>query len=378
MISMNHLVLMILSALITIFLINIISPYAERMGLMDIPSGRKKHQSKTPMIGGISMVISYLLCIPWLAAKPVYMEIFFLSVFIICITGFLDDRHDLSTKKRFMIQIIVALMLAYSGGVMVENLGNLLGFGVIHTGFLGITFTVICFVGLMNAINMADGLDGLTGSLVLVSCGWYAILASMTGSDVTLGLILLLISVLAGFLVFNLRTPWRNRAAVFMGDAGSVTLGLLMTYFAVEIAGHRSSQVTPITVVWVLALPLIDMACVMFRRIRKGKSPFCADNEHLHHIFQHAGFSVGQTVTLLTLVHALLGAFGIIAWVFHVPEYIMFYSFIALLATYYVTMNHAWKVMKALSRLNLEKQEANTRLPESVNGDILQADKNSV
>jgi UDP-GlcNAc:undecaprenyl-phosphate GlcNAc-1-phosphate transferase len=128
----------------------------------------------------------------------------------------------------------------------------------------------------------------------------------------------------------------------------------------VELSGYMSSKVTPITAVWVLALPLIDMACVMARRIRKGVNPFAADREHLHHILLRAGCSIGQTVAIKVGISFILGGIGVATWILRVPEYVMFYAFMAILGLYYYVTSHAWRLVKSLRR-----QPQGAKLPGS-------------
>lgn len=348
MLSLSDFLLAVLAAVFTYLLIRAIRSYAGYFGLVDAPGGRKQHERTTPLVGGICMMAVFSLALWFLPALPASCGMLFWALLLVFAVGMIDDVREISPSKRFIVQMLAALLLIVFGGVYVEHLGNLFGLGDIGTGVLAGVFTLVCFVGVINAVNMSDGLDGLAGGLALTACAWFGVLAYLAGRPKLFDMILILSAVLVGFLLKNMRTPWRKRAVVFMGDAGSMSLGLLLTYMAVELAGWRAQAVTPITAVWVLALPLIDMASVMLRRIRKGQSPFMADNEHLHHILLRARFTVGQTVALLILVQAVLGGIGVAGWYYGVPEYVMFYAFLILLGAYYYAMSHAWKLMRAL------------------------------
>lgn len=332
----------------TYLMIRALRSHASRVGLVDVPAGRKQHERATPLVGGICMLAVFSAGLWFLPALPASCNVLLWSLLLVFIVGLIDDVVEISPSKRFIVQMLAALLLIVFGGVYVEHLGNLFGLGDIGTGVFAGVFTLVCFVGVINAVNMSDGLDGLAGGLALTASAWFGVLAFLAGRPKLFDMILILSAVLVGFLLKNMRTPWRKRAVVFMGDAGSMSLGLLLTYMAVELAGGRDKAVSPITAVWVLALPLIDMAGVMLRRIRKGQSPFMADNEHLHHILLRARFTVGQTVAMLILVQAVLGGIGVAGWYYGVPEYVMFYAFLGLLGVYYYAMSHAWKLMKAL------------------------------
>ena len=155
---------------------------------------------------------------------------------------------------------------------------------------------------------------------------------------------------LTALLICCLRPIAHRFGLMDMGDAGSMSLGLLLTWFAVELTGYKSSQIPPIIAVWVLALPLIDMACLMVRRIRRGVSPFLADREHLHHVLLLAGHSVEQTVAIKAGISLLMGGIGVIAWIQHVPEYVMFYAFMVILAIYYYVMGAVIKKVSVRAR----------------------------
>ena len=118
----------------------------------------------------------------------------------------------------------------------------------------------------------------------------------LSNRPVLLNMLLVLMGIIVGFLFFNMRTPWRSRANIFMGNAGSMSLGLLITWLAVQLSGKIDSEVSPIISVWVIGMPLMDMARVMIKRISEGKSPFVADHSHVHHMLSSVGYSVGQVV----------------------------------------------------------------------------------
>jgi UDP-GlcNAc:undecaprenyl-phosphate GlcNAc-1-phosphate transferase len=136
-----------------------------------------------------------------------------------------------------------------------------------------------------------------------------------------------------------------------MGEAGSVLLGFSLAWYAVEFASVRQ-VFTPITAVWILAVPLLDTIGLMLRRVLKGRSPFSADNEHLHHVLQRAGYSHCQTVLIVWVIAALLAGIGIAGWKLGVPEYVMFYSFVILFALYLYGVMHAWKLMKVVKKVH--------------------------
>ena len=213
-------------------------------------------------------------------------------------------------------------------------------------------------LGVINAINMADGVDGLAGFLVLIITGWFAVLTCVSGQLMLYQMLLVLAGVVLGFLVFNMRSPWNKQASIFMGNAGSMSLGLLVTWFAVELSGKFSSPVSPITAVWVIALPLMDMSRVMFGRIRQGKSPFVGDHMHIHHMLSSVGYSVSEVVMIKGFICFTLGGIGVLAWYLAVPDWVMFYAFILLLIVYFYLSGRGWC---HVCRLIEKRRQANLR-----------------
>jgi len=333
---------LVLGFILSILLVLVMRPIGTRLGLFDHPEGRKDHGRPVLVIGGIAMVLSFKLILPWLGPISDAQIYLMLALALICLAGLVDDLHHFSFRHLFLAQIMAGLLVTWGGGVQVHNLGNLFGFGAVHTGYLSILFTLICLLGVINAVNMLDGVDGLAGVMVSVSVTWFALLAYLSGKPGLYAMLLLLLGVIFGFLLFNLRSPWLKRASVFMGNAGSMSLGLLLTWFAVQLAGDFDSAVTPITAVWVIALPLMDMCRVMCSRIRQGKSPFVGDHLHMHHMLSSAGYSVGQVVVIKGLLSAVLGGAGVACWLLGVPEWVMFYAFAAVLVVYFYFSGPGW------------------------------------
>jgi UDP-GlcNAc:undecaprenyl-phosphate GlcNAc-1-phosphate transferase len=336
--------------LVTAVLILFLRRYAPQLGLVDVPGGRKQHHGQVPLVGGLGIfggvAVAALAGDGLLTANTVVI----LNLSIIALVGFVDDRSELSARTRFIVQAIAAFSMVFWGGVRLENLGNLFGFGDVILHRWSVPMTVFAVLGVINAMNMIDGADGLAGGLALLALVAFSVLLASDG-DLDGTLLIPLAGAVAGFLAFNLRTPWRNRASVFMGDAGSMLLGFALARYAVDLASVRHVM-TPITAVWILAVPLMDTVSLMIRRVRKGVSPFTPDCEHLHHVLQRAGFSHGQTVFIMHLIAFLLAGIGVAGWLLGVPEYVMFYGFMALFALYTYGVLHAWKLMKRVRKLH--------------------------
>ena len=197
----------------------------------------------------------------------------------------------------------------------------------------------MCIVGVINAVNMADGLDGLAAGIVCVSSLAFAYIALVVGNYLMLNLIMVTIAVALAFLLFNLGPPLRRHALVFMGDAGSMLLGLLLTIFAIHITSDSTpGLVPPMIAVWIIGLPLMDMGSVMLRRYRRKLRLTAASNLHLHHMLVKAGYSRHHAALFKVSLTSLMAVGGVFAWHYHVPEYVMFYSFLLVMALYHRRM----------------------------------------
>jgi len=350
---MNDFLLQSLLIPVTAAMILLFRHYAPQLGVVDVPGGRKRHHGDIPLVGGLAMfgglVVVALIALMTGSLQAKHVA-FFTAITLLVVTGFVDDRSGLSPRRRFVLQAIAALIMVYGADIRLENFGDLFGFGDVTTGVLAAPITVFAVLGVINAMNMIDGVDGLAGGVALIALLVFSALLVAAGSlDQTL-LLLPLIYVIIGFMLFNLRTPWRSHASVFMGDAGSVLLGFALAWYAVDLAQVREAM-TPITAVWILAVPLMDTTALMVRRVIKGRSPFSADREHLHHILQRAGFTPGETVAVVYTLSLLAAAIGVAGLSLGLPEYLMFYAFVAVFSLYFYGMLHAWKLMKKLRRL---------------------------
>ncbi|MEQ1589967.1 MAG: MraY family glycosyltransferase, partial [Gallionella sp.] len=188
----------------------------------------------------------------------------------------------------------------------------------------------------INAMNMIDGADGMAGSMALITMIGVAVLCSVTPLGISLTLPLALLGALAGFLTFNSRV-FMSRAKIFMGDAGSMWLGLVLGWFMAKVAQHA---VNPGVIFWLFGLPLIDTLAVMFRRMRSKKSPFKADRTHLHHVLEMRGLSAGRAVLIAALAQAVLVTIGITFYLLQTPTVIVLGSFVVLFGIYYSKMRH--------------------------------------
>jgi len=318
----------------TLVLTPVFASRAARWGLLDHPDARKHHGSPVPQVGGLAMGVAFLATLLTMGPPTVASLAPAAAIALTLAGGVLDDRHDLSARVKFGFQIVAALIIALGAGAQLTHLGHLMSGELFTLGRWALPFTVFAIVGVMNALNMADGIDGLAGSLALTACIAFGVAGWLESDTTLLGSVGITAGVLIGFLAYNLRAPWRARAAVFMGDAGSLTLGLILAWIAIGAAMSETAALTPIAAVYILGIPIADTVTIMIRRAVRGKSPVRADREHLHHILGALGVSPGLVVAAMVAISTLLAAIGIAAPRAGVPEHVLFYIYIVGLLAY--------------------------------------------
>lgn len=334
MVSISSLLLFLLPApLSAIFVVALIGP-ARRLDLVDHPVGRKNHSAPTPLVGGIAIFLSVVLTHCFIGELPTSSITLMIAVLVTVSIGVADDAHEIGHRSKFFAQLIAALLIVSGTEVHVMHLGDIFALGDVVLDKWSYLVTVIAVIGLMNAFNMIDGLDGLAGTQVLIPLLIFLGVAFAAGDTRTALELLVLAGAVSGFLLFNLRSPWRKRALVFMGDTGGLLLGLLLAWYSIRLAGTTTAPLRPITAVAILAIPLLDMGSVMFLRMIQRTSPFGADRQHLHYILVDAGFSVCQVVGMMAGASIALSMFALFAEAHGVPEFAMLGGFIALLLGY--------------------------------------------
>jgi UDP-GlcNAc:undecaprenyl-phosphate GlcNAc-1-phosphate transferase len=234
--------------------------------------------------------------------------------------GLLDDRQGLSARGKFITQVLIAGCTLAPAGLLLAHLGEWLPGWQPRLVWLALPVTVFGVVSVMNALNMADGVDGLAGGLSVAAFTGLGLTAAHAGNQSAFQTSALGIAVLAGFLVFNLRFSARP-ARVFMGDAGSLSLGYLIAAVALWLCLSPTNPVPPAVALWSVALPLIDGLAVIVGRYRAHRGLTSPGRDHLHHRLLNRGFSVNQVV-LIEVSLGLAGSVGALAaWRYGLPAW---------------------------------------------------------
>ncbi len=346
-------------------LLNGLRPLAHRIGLLDSPDTRKTHAGDVPLVGGLAMFFGFAMGALTLDVTLAELRPFFAACALLVMVGVLDDLHELSSRARFAAQILAASMMVGWGGVLLGDLGAIAPGGAIFTlGVAAVPFSVFCTVGVINALNMSDGVDGLAGGFALVALAGLAWIAHDSGLQVHLRVLLLLSVVVLAFLWLNARMPWRPRALVFMGDAGSMFLGFAITWFVIDLSQGPAAPMAPVVALWLLLVPLFDTVFLLLRRPLTGHWPTAASHDHLHHVLQMAGLGAGATMALLWALAALAAVAALAASAAGVAERYLFWTFIMLFVCYATVMGVAWRRRRLLGRpLDRRLGDADRRRP---------------
>lgn len=285
---------------LSFILIKFIVKYASKLGMLDIPNGRSSHCSIVPRGAGIgfisSLFISFIVFEYNLFIENWYI---FLSISLIFAIGILDDHKDAPPKAKFIIMFIASIIL-YFYDVGIFSLGSYFGYEL-SLWYIALPFTIFSIAGFTNALNLIDGLDGLSASITIVILMTFGYIGYIFQDELIFKMCLFTIVVLISFLFLN----W-NPAKIFMGDSGSLTLGFIIAVVAILSLKY----IHPVTILYLTAIPILDTLIVMVRRIRRGKSPFHPDKTHIHHILLNFFGDVKKAVVFLALMQIMFCFLG--------------------------------------------------------------------
>ena len=303
-----HIIGAIISYLLGVFIVPLVIAYSKKQGLIDVPNERKIHTKPISRLGGVAIWLSTMLTFLFLVFLSYYpygslLSGILLGSSLMFFLGLIDDIYVLNAKFKLFIQIMIAT-LVFLLGVRIDSIIIPFGSDIHLTPPLSYILTILWIVGISNAVNFIDGIDGLAGSVITVNSITLGIIAvSMVPPNPISALIgFILAGSMLAFLTYNF-----NPAKIFMGDSGALFSGFLLATLSITgvMKGAALAIILPFVV---LAVPIIDITYASLRRISKGKSPFVADAEHIHHKLLNAGFSQNMTVAILTSIAIVAGA----------------------------------------------------------------------
>ncbi|AHM68270.1 MULTISPECIES: glycosyltransferase family 4 protein [Paenibacillus] len=300
---------------LALLLTPLVKRFAVKVGAVDVPNARKVHTRIMPRLGGLGIFLAFLLSL--LAMLPFVpdgmlssRDINFIAAFLIggtliTLIGALDDRLDLNAKLKFLAQIAVACMVVFAFDIRVDfvNVPFQDAYSSLES-WISIPLTIFWIVGVTNAINLIDGLDGLAAGVSGIAIGTIAVMSLLMGNYMVAMLCLVLLGSIIGFLFFNF-----HPAKIFMGDTGSLFLGFSLAMLSM-LGFKQIAIVSFITPLIIIGVPLSDTFFAIIRRKLQKKPIFSPDKGHLHHCLRELGFSHRQTVLI---IYGIAVFFGILA-----------------------------------------------------------------
>jgi len=301
---MNNLLALVAAMTISMVLIPLMSRLAPGLGLVDFPSQRKVHAAPIPRVGGIGIVVGSLVPIMLLLEPDNLSQAYVYGASVLFLFGLWDDVFEIGHYPKFIGQVVSALIVVLYGDLYVVRFPFIPG-GELPPD-LGIPFTVLAIVGMINAMNHSDGLDGLAGGESLFSLGAMALLAFFAANGqeaLTIGFTV--IGGILGFLRYN-----THPARVFMGDSGSQFIGYTLAFLAILMTQRVDVSLSPAVVLLLLGLPIADILVVMFKRARNGMNIFRATRNHIHHRLLDLGFVHHESVIIIYSVQMVFVTTG--------------------------------------------------------------------
>lgn len=316
---MNELLQIVIPALVAIICTSWIYPYildvAKAKNIVDNPNARKLQRVPIPVLGGLTVVFGILSGLMAFNIFGDFSDLFpvFATIIIILIVGLIDDMISLSPRVRFVVEIILILYLIVTTGCQLNNFHGLWGIDIIPNS-ISIPLTVFACVGIINAVNLIDGVDGYSSGYSIVSCALFGTMFYILGD---IRMVVLAAVVATSLLPFFLHNVFGKHSKMFIGDAGTLSLGIIFSVFVITIISSKQNiealpsnlGLIPFTLA-VLCVPVFDTLRVMSSRIIKGRSPFSPDKTHLHHIFLELGYShIGSALSII-----MINIFVVLCW----------------------------------------------------------------
>ena len=288
----------------------IVKKFAYKIGAVDVPKdNRRMHKDPIPRLGGLAIFFGFLFSFLIFGIIDAQMKGILLGAVIIVTLGIIDDIVPLPAKLKFVVQIIAAAIPVYLG-LRIERITNFIPFSshpYIDLGIMSIPITIILIVGITNAVNLIDGLDGLAVGVSTISSFTMLAIAFILGQPQIAILLASLSGACVGFMPYNF-----NPAKIFMGDTGSTFLGYILATVSIMGLFKYYAIISFAVPFLILGLPIFDTGFAMVRRMLNGQSPMQADRGHVHHKLIDMGFTQKQTVAILYSISGVLGLSAVV------------------------------------------------------------------
>ncbi len=313
---------MTVAFIVTVAFMLALHPLAIKIGLVDRPGGRKRHDGNVPVVGGIAMLFGMMIGV-YLLGPPTggFISALIAGCLLVGI-GAIDDGVSLPATTRVTAQIAAVLIMIFGAQLQLADIGDPFGIGITSMGRFSVIFTLIVSLTMINAYNLVDGIDGLAGSMAAIALLAIAIVA---GLNSVFGVAALTVfASIIGFLLFNYPVGWNRSVRSFMGDAGSTLLGFAIVWLTLGIAQGAERVISPVHCLWFAGVPIFDCLTCFVRRSLKGKSPLTPGRDHFHHVLKRGGFGVRQILGVLTGLQFVYASIGLLGFFGGLPDIVMF------------------------------------------------------
>ena len=294
--------------------------FARKNNIVDNPNARKLQRVPIPVMGGVTvyfgLLVSSIVAFIWLKDMQIVKMMGLVTV--MGFVGIWDDVKDVTPALRFGIEVFVVWMMIILFDIQINDFHGLWGIRRIPES-VSIPLSLIAGVGIINAVNLIDGVDGLCSSFGMMTCLVFSVLFYHVGDIAMFAMAMIVIGALVPFFFHNV---FGRSSKMFLGDGGSLMLGTLLTLFTFNTLsaespcfrlGYSGLSLVALTLA-ILSIPVFDTLKVMIYRVYRGKSPFLPDKTHMHHLFIEMGFSHLATSGILVFTNALIVALLILVW----------------------------------------------------------------
>ena len=301
---------LLVATIVSLISTPVVRSLAFRVGAVDVPKdGRRMHSHPIPRMWGLAIFFGFLLSVLLFLPLSQQLRGMLLGTVIIVILGIFDDIYSLPAKPKFLVQVVAALVAVMAGNriFFLSNINIFSSEPFWELGWLSIPISVLWVVGITNAVNLIDGLDGLACGVSTISSMTLLVIA-LTVSEPEVAILMAALSGASlGFLPYNL-----NPAKIFMGDTGSTFLGFVLATVSIQGLFKFYTIISFAVPFLMLGLPIFDTCFAILRRVSKGQSPMSPDRGHIHHRLIDMGFSQKQAVAVLYVISAILGLSAVV------------------------------------------------------------------
>lgn len=320
----------------------LLAALAPVLRLVDQPDARKQHEGAIPVVGGLAIMFGFVVATR-LAGIAGNFAAIALPVGIALALGVLDDARGVAARHKLWVQVAAVWLLVKTSGLAFQTFP--LPGADLSLGVMAVPFTVFVGVGLLNAVNTIDGLDGLCGGLLMVGLLLLAGVATAVDDAPLARIAMLLQAAVCGFWLLNVRLPWQPRAHAFLGDAGAFGVAMLMLWFMLTLSGGSAPRAPWPLVLAACWLPVTDLLTVSMIRMRAGRSPFAADRLHFHHLLLRMGLGHGTAAAVAWALAAVVGGGIYLMWRDGMSGGALLLAMLGASTVFAVRVQRAWRTL---------------------------------